>query len=120
MMREIRPPNGTRPCRLSDSGDWSGVVPIGDRRTLDGRPELKMFGGLWFLISGNMCVGIVGEDLMVRVGPEGWEAARGSIWVSTMPPPYLAAMMSRQPSGMCRPALPDLTSAEVRHHAITI
>jgi TfoX/Sxy family transcriptional regulator of competence genes len=29
-----------------------------------------MFGGLAFLVHGNMCVGIVKDDLMVRVGPE--------------------------------------------------
>jgi hypothetical protein len=28
-----------------------------------------MFGGLCFLVSGNMCCGIVGDELMVRVGP---------------------------------------------------
>lgn len=34
--------------------------------------ERKMFGGLCFTISGNMCFGIIGEDLMVRVGPDAW------------------------------------------------
>jgi TfoX/Sxy family transcriptional regulator of competence genes len=29
-----------------------------------------MFGGLAFLLRGNMCVGIVKGDLMVRVGPD--------------------------------------------------
>ena len=29
-----------------------------------------MFGGLAFLMRGSMCCGIVGSDLMVRVGPE--------------------------------------------------
>lgn len=32
--------------------------------------ERKMFGGLCFLSSGNMCFGIVGSELVVRVGPE--------------------------------------------------
>jgi TfoX/Sxy family transcriptional regulator of competence genes len=35
--------------------------------------ERKMFGGLCFLSSGNMCFGIVGSELMVRVGPEGYK-----------------------------------------------
>src|SRR5262245_24010465 len=35
--------------------------------------ERRMFGGLAFLVRGNMCVGIVGDDLMVRVGPEAHE-----------------------------------------------
>ena len=43
------------------------------REVLDERPDVsekKMFGGLAFLLHGNMCVGVVGEDLMVRVGPQ--------------------------------------------------
>ena len=31
--------------------------------------ERKMFGGLCFLCGGNMACGIVGDELMVRVGP---------------------------------------------------
>jgi TfoX/Sxy family transcriptional regulator of competence genes len=38
-----------------------------------GIAEKKMFGGLCFLISGNMCCGIVGDELMVRVGPDAYE-----------------------------------------------
>jgi len=34
--------------------------------------ERKMFGGLCFLCAGNMACGIVGNELMVRVGPEAW------------------------------------------------
>ena len=37
--------------------------------------EKKMFGGLAFLIGGNMCCGVRGEDLLVRVGPEGGPSA---------------------------------------------
>jgi TfoX/Sxy family transcriptional regulator of competence genes len=37
--------------------------------------EKKMFGGLAFLLGGNLAVGIRGEDLMVRVGPEGADEA---------------------------------------------
>ena len=32
--------------------------------------EKAMFGGLAFLLEGNMAVGISGDDLMVRVGPD--------------------------------------------------
>jgi TfoX/Sxy family transcriptional regulator of competence genes len=38
-----------------------------------GMSERRMFGGLCFLVDGNMCVGIVGTELMVRVGPDAWE-----------------------------------------------
>ena len=36
--------------------------------------EKKMFGGLCFLHSGNMCVGILKEDLVLRVGTENYES----------------------------------------------
>lgn len=39
--------------------------------------ERKMFGGLAFMVGGHMCCGIVGEELMVRTGPEQYEAALG-------------------------------------------
>lgn len=32
--------------------------------------EKKMFGGLSFLISGNLCCGVMGADLLARVGPD--------------------------------------------------
>ncbi len=37
--------------------------------------EKHMFGGLCFMIDGNMSCGIIGEDLVVRVGKAGHEAA---------------------------------------------
>lgn len=40
-----------------------------------GISERKMFGGLAFLLNGNMCCGITGDDLMVRVGPDDYEDA---------------------------------------------
>ena len=36
----------------------------------DAVDEKKMFGGLTFMLNGNMCCGIMRDDLMVRVGPE--------------------------------------------------
>jgi hypothetical protein len=44
----------------------------------DGRTEKAMFGGLAFLLGGNMAVGISNNhDLMVRVGPDAGEEAAG-------------------------------------------
>ena len=43
------------------------------REQLAGEPavaEKAMFGGLAFLLEGNMAVGLSGEELMVRVGPD--------------------------------------------------
>ena len=40
-----------------------------------GLVEKKMFGGLAFLINGNMSVGIHGDELIVRIAPEATDAA---------------------------------------------
>ena len=37
----------------------------------DGIVEKKMFGGLAFMLNGNMCCGVLDEDLLVRLGNEG-------------------------------------------------
>lgn len=37
--------------------------------------EKKMFGGLCFMTRGHMTLGIVKNDLMVRVGPDAYETA---------------------------------------------
>ena len=38
-----------------------------------GLVEKKMFGGLAFMINGNMSIGVVKHDLMVRVGAEAYQ-----------------------------------------------
>src|SRR4051812_8785806 len=48
------------------------------RATLRGKrgvSERKMMGGLCFMIGGNMCCGVTGDALMVRVGKDGYAAA---------------------------------------------
>lgn len=37
--------------------------------------ERKMFGGIAFMVGGNMAVGVLGDDLMVRVEPADAEQA---------------------------------------------
>ena len=37
--------------------------------------ERKMFGGIAFMVRGNMCCGVIGDRLMVRVGPDGYRGA---------------------------------------------
>jgi TfoX/Sxy family transcriptional regulator of competence genes len=44
-------------------------------RDEDGLTERKMFGGLAFMIGGNMACGIVKDELMLRLGPAGADAA---------------------------------------------
>ena len=48
------------------------------RQLLSGRTDVaekKMVGGLSFLVNGNMCCGITGMALMVRVGADSREQA---------------------------------------------
>jgi TfoX/Sxy family transcriptional regulator of competence genes len=39
-------------------------------RTRDGVTERKMFGGIGFMLNGNMAVGVTRDELMVRVAPD--------------------------------------------------
>ena len=48
------------------------------RDVLAARSELserRMFGGIAFMLAGNMAVGVIGEDLMVRLDPADAEKA---------------------------------------------
>jgi TfoX/Sxy family transcriptional regulator of competence genes len=48
------------------------------REQLGARPDLtekKMFGGLAFMTSGNMLVGVIGDDLIARVGRDAMDDA---------------------------------------------
>jgi TfoX/Sxy family transcriptional regulator of competence genes len=40
-----------------------------------GYEEKKMFGGIGFLLQGNMACGVIREDLIVRVGAENYSEA---------------------------------------------
>jgi TfoX/Sxy family transcriptional regulator of competence genes len=57
------------------------------RALMQERPEIaerKMFGGLAFLLRGHMCCGIVGSDLIVRVGRDHYESALAESHVRPM------------------------------------
>lgn len=48
------------------------------REALTGRKavtEKKMFGGIAFMLRGNMCCGVLNDDLVVRIGPERYNKA---------------------------------------------
>jgi len=50
------------------------------RDLVAGRPDIdekRMFGGICLLSRGNMVAGILGDELMARVGPERYEEALG-------------------------------------------
>ena len=40
-----------------------------------GYSERQMFGGLCFMLHGNMCGGVLNDDLIVRVKPDEYDAA---------------------------------------------
>ena len=46
--------------------------------------EKRMFGGIAFMVRGNMCCGVIGDRLMLRVGPKGYESALSRPHVSAM------------------------------------
>lgn len=37
--------------------------------------EMKMMGGLTFMVNGKMCVGVLQDDLMARINPDAREQA---------------------------------------------
>ena len=48
------------------------------REMLADQPDLeekKMFGGIAFMLQGNVACGLTQDNFMVRVGPEGYEEA---------------------------------------------
>lgn len=45
---------------------------------VSGLEEKKMFGGVGFLVNGNMACGVHKNSLIVRVGPEKYQAALGN------------------------------------------
>jgi hypothetical protein len=44
--------------------------------------EKEMFGGIAFLLSGNMAVGVTRDDLMVRIDPDDYDEAVAMTGVS--------------------------------------
>lgn len=44
-------------------------------RRIPGAQEKRMFGGLAIMVGGHMCCGVIGDELMVRVGSEAYDEA---------------------------------------------
>ncbi len=44
-------------------------------RNTPGIEGKKMFGGIGFFLHGNMACGILNDDLIIRIGPDGYEDA---------------------------------------------
>ncbi|HEU4915545.1 MAG TPA: TfoX/Sxy family protein [Acidimicrobiia bacterium] len=57
---------------------YDEVLAARVRELLEGNPDIserKMFGGIAFLLAGNMSVGVSKDQLMVRIDPEDQETA---------------------------------------------
>ena len=57
------------------------------RALFSGRQEIvekKMFGGIAFMYSGHMCVGINDDMLMARVGPDQYDEAMARLHAQEM------------------------------------
>ena len=79
------------------------------RRMLSSRDDVvekKMVGGLSFLVNGNMCVGITGPALMVRIGAEGRDQALSEPHVRPMQfaGRTMAAFVRVEPAGFAADA----------------
>jgi TfoX/Sxy family transcriptional regulator of competence genes len=76
---------------------------LGAERGLD---ERRMFGGLAFMVDGHMACGIVGDELMVRLGEEAADAALDE--PHTRPMDFtgrpLRTMVFVEPAGTATPA----------------
>ena len=51
---------------------------------VDGVSEMRMFGGLVFMLHGNMCCGVEQDRLMLRVGPAQYDAVLAQPYASVM------------------------------------
>ena len=57
---------------------YDEVLAARIRSAFEGQPgvaEKKMFGGIAFMVDGNMACGVTSDELMVRVGPDNYEDA---------------------------------------------
>jgi TfoX/Sxy family transcriptional regulator of competence genes len=61
-----------RSVLLAATMSYSEAAASRVRKALAGRKEIiekELFGGIAFLLGGNMCVGVHGDDLIVRIEP---------------------------------------------------
>lgn len=85
-----------------------GVMPVDGEVT-----ERKMFGGLAFLWEGHMFAGVVGSELMVRIGAEAAQRAleRDHVREMDFTGRPMKNMIFVQPAGLRGPALKEWVTA---------
>jgi hypothetical protein len=57
---------------------YDEMLALRVRQAIEEQPDLvekKMFGGVGFMLRGNMACGVNGDELIVRVGPDNYETA---------------------------------------------
>jgi len=72
--------------------------------SVDAVSERRMFGGIAFMVGGNMACGVIGDELMVRVGADGHDDARREPHVRVMD------FTNRPSRGMVYVGVPAITS----------
>jgi TfoX/Sxy family transcriptional regulator of competence genes len=79
--------------------------------------ERKMFGGLAFLLNGHMFAGIVGSELMVRLGHDAAQQAlqRDHVREMDFTGRPMKNMIFVQPAGLDRPALEQWITQATDH-----
>lgn len=67
-----------------------------------GLTEKDMFGGIAFMVNGNMAVGVSSDELMVRVGKDAHDeaVARPGAWMFDMSSRPMRGWVLVSPSGM--------------------
>ena len=79
--------------------------------------ERKMFGGLAFLLNGHMFAGVVGSELMVRLGHEAAQQAleRDHVREMDFTGRPMKSMIFVRPAGLHEPALQHWVTAAADH-----
>jgi hypothetical protein len=77
--------------------------------------ERKMFGGLAFMLNGHMFTGVVGDELMLRLGDAGAEAAlhREHVREMDFTGRPMKAMVFVEPAGLAGNALAGWVTSAV-------
>jgi TfoX/Sxy family transcriptional regulator of competence genes len=71
------PHRGNR-CKFARAMAFDEILAARVREAMLDRGELaerKMFGGLALMLNGHLCCGVIGVDLMLRVGPAAYPSA---------------------------------------------
>ena len=86
-VKRLKDRGTTKGRRAESERDLGDVLVARIRMLLSGRGALekRMFGGISFMLNGNMFIGVTNKrQLMVRVGPDRYEWALGRAHIEPM------------------------------------